>query len=146
MTAQSENKELHRVDEVMITQSGNSFIEDQALMEEMLQQLADQRKEIDRLNEQALKSSVEFQKIKSQLQTSNAHLFKMLDEKEAEFERAQEFESVEICIDYIDAALYCQNYFSRKSNWIEEAIGWRDKQPVRRRSILENFKGLHFGG
>lgn len=113
--------ELTEIKEVTITQSGEQFIKDQAIMQIALERIEDQRKEIDRLNSQLLT-------LRLKLSTSNIHLFKFLDEKEAEFDNDERFVSPEICKDYIDAALYCQNYFDRTNNRITDAMAWYNSQ------------------
>lgn len=129
--------ELQKVPAAKIEQTAEQFLKDQAMMEEMLQQLADYRKrnekleaEVDRLNKEALENSITFENIKLKLETSNMHLDKMLEEKEHEFDRTQQFESYEICRDYLDGAIYMDKYFNRKSNRIEAAQQWYDSQPV----------------
>lgn len=130
-------KELQKVPAAKIEQTAEQFLKDQALMEEMLQQLADYRKrnekleaEVDRLNKEALENSITFENIKLKLETSNMHLDKMLEEKEHEFDRLHYFESYEICRDYLDGAIYMDKFFNRKSNRIEAAQKWYDSQPV----------------
>lgn len=118
------SKELKQISDVTITQKGDDFIKDQAMMQIMMEQLADQRREIDRLNEVALKKSIEFENMKMKLDTSNMHLFNMLDELEGAFDSDEKFASCEICLQYIDAAAYCQKYFERKHNRVREAEEW----------------------
>jgi hypothetical protein len=62
--------------------------------------------------------------MKSQLSTSNYHLFKFLDEMEGAFDSNEKFDSPQICRDYIDAALYCLNYFGRSNNRVLQAEAW----------------------
>lgn len=133
-------EELPKVESVTIHQSGDVYLKDQALMEEMLQQLADYRKrnealkaEVDRLNKSALESSVAFEeqkglimKLRAQLVTSNIHLFKMLDEHEGAFDSDEKFASAEICRDYLDAAIYCEKQFGRVGNKVPQAQEWYD--------------------
>lgn len=77
----------------------------------------------------------------SMLSTSNMHLDKMLEEKEHEFERTGQFESMEICRDYVDAASYMEKNYGRRNNQVEEAKAWYASQPVPS-SLFDNFKGI----
>jgi hypothetical protein len=124
MTATKEGAELQQVPEVIITQSGTEFLKDQIMMEQMLEQLSEARKEIDRLNAVALEKSVMFERQRLQLVTSNIHLFKLLDEMEGAFDADKKFTSPEICNDYLAAATYCDKTFGRKNNRIVEAQEW----------------------
>lgn len=121
--------ELIKIEEVTITQTGDAFLKDQALMTELLEQNALLKKEIDRLTTESLKASEKYEKLRMQLSTSNMHLFKMLDDRESTFYVEQKFDSPEICREYIDAALYCRKYFGRNNHNLstpEEAQEWYD--------------------
>ena len=131
MTAQS--KELQQIESVTISQTGEQFLRDQELMQHALERLEDQRKEIDRLNDMNIKNSIKFEelkkdndKVKSQLKTSNRHLFNFLDEMEGRFDSDEKFDSPQICIEYLDAAKYCEKYFDRVNNRVREAQRWYD--------------------
>ena len=118
-------QELEQIPEVTISQTGKQFMEDQLMLETAIQRIEDLRKEVERLNEVALKRSIEFENMKSKLETSNMHLFKFLDEIEGAFDVSCEFSSPEACIEYIDAALYARNYFFRNDlGRIDAAREW----------------------
>lgn len=87
-------------------------------------------KEVDRLISENLKQSEKYNSIRLQLSTSNMHLFKMLDEMEARFDANNEFDSPEICRDYLDAANYCKKYFGRNNNRIVLAEQWYSEQGI----------------
>lgn len=70
----------------------------------------------------------ELKKTQLQLETSNSHLFIFLDEMEARFDNEKKFDSVDICIAYIDAAKYCAKYFGRKAARVEQATEWLNEQ------------------
>ncbi len=76
----------------------------------------------------------EISHLQSRLHMSNIHLFKMLDEMEARYDLRDEegmqerFDSPAICLDYIAAAMYCEEHFGRKNNRITQAREWYDNQ------------------
>lgn len=74
---------------------------------------------------QLLNASIEFEKTKFQLQTSNKHLAKFLDEFEAKFDSDEKCDSPEIAQDYIDAATYMQT-FGRTNNMVRKVQEWLD--------------------
>jgi predicted nuclease with TOPRIM domain len=117
MTAQSKNSDV-------IVQSGDDFIKDQALMEEMYSENSRLRREIERLTNESFKASHRYEKIRLQLSTSNMHLFKLLDEMEERFKNTSDFDSPAICQDYIDAAKHAAQCFNRTNNQLSEAEHW----------------------
>lgn len=146
--------ELIQVDSVTIAENGEKVLERERqlkeLQEERIQTLAliqeiretierqgktittlnnslvKRDEEIDRLNQAALENSITFENIKLKLETSNMHLFKMLDEHEGAFDSDEKFASAEICRDYLDAAMYCEKYFGRVGNKVPQAQEWYD--------------------
>jgi ribosome-binding ATPase YchF (GTP1/OBG family) len=157
-------KELIQVDSVVIAENGEKVLERERMLEEAIMDgaktlnlLEDAREcierqgreltalnnslvkrdqEIDRLNNEALKNSVQFLNVGNRLQESNNHLFKMLDEHESAFDSDETFVSPQICVDYIEAAKHCAAYFGRTNNRIKWAQEWLDNVPTEKRTDL----------
>jgi hypothetical protein len=112
-------------------------------VEENEAKLKSLNKEIDRLISENLRHSEKYNGIRLQLSTSNMHLFLFLDEMEARFDKTSEFDSPEICRNYLDAANYCEKYFDRRNNRINDAKHWYDNYslPFKRNEGSENIPG-----
>lgn len=114
------------------TQNGTTLYDNLlSTIEENDQHLKRLNKEIDRMIADKLKDAEKYNAIRLQLSTSNMHLFKFLDEMEGRFDADGDFDSPEICKDYIEAATYCKKYFGRDHNRIYLAEQWYNEQPVR---------------
>lgn len=79
------------------------------------------QKEIDRLNEVAMKESVKFERIK-------AGLFTLLEQTENRFDITGEFFCVEDAIEYVDIAQFCSIAFNRKKATIGQVQEWINEQ------------------
>lgn len=110
----------------MTAQNGTVYDNLLQTVEENEKELKNLSKEIDRLITDNLHHSKKYNGIRQQLSTSNMHLFIFLDEMEARFDNTSAFDSPEICKNYLDAAIYCSNYFGRVNNRINEAKYWYD--------------------
>jgi hypothetical protein len=73
-----------------------------------------------------LQASNVIEKLRLQLETSNKHLSKFLDEFEGGFESDEKCSSPEIAQDYIDAATYMANVHGRKNNCVRKVQEWLD--------------------
>lgn len=112
------------------TQNGTVYDSLLSTIDQNGRELNSLNKEVDRLISENLKHSEKYNSIRLQLSTSNMHLFKMLDEMEARFDANNEFDSPEICRDYLDAANYCKKYFGRNNNRIILAEQWYNEQGI----------------
>jgi len=94
-------------------------ISESEMVDTAVEMVTDLRNEIDRLNSEAVKNSINFELLKT-------HLRLMLQETEGRFERTNDFDSPEACNDYIKAAQFMAENFGRKDNMIKEAKNWYD--------------------
>jgi hypothetical protein len=128
-----DTKELTQVPEITVAQSGQQFLSDQQMMEDLLEQKIRLRKEIETLKTehslavQACKDHIKQQKEKIELLVH--HCSKLLNEVEGAYDSDEKFASDEFCRDYLDAALFLQNYFGRKYNRTAQAQEWINRLP-----------------
>jgi hypothetical protein len=95
-------------------------------IEDQNRKLRELDKALDKERSETLKNSMKYNGIRAQLAMSNLHLFNFLDEMEARFDNTSEFDSPEICRDYMDAAKYTAQYFGRLNNRYDQAKHWYD--------------------
>lgn len=157
----SNTQELPQVTEAIIVDDADRYMNlvhenesmlkqlqaNQVSMQMMLEELVDRRKEneayrkeVDRLNNEALQKSLAIQAvrehIKKQKETIDIlvhHCRKLCDEVEARYDNDENFPSTvfispEFARDYMDAALFLENHFGRKGNRVEQAKKWYDNQ------------------
>ncbi len=86
-------------------------------------------RQIDHQQDQLLKGSVEFEKEKLAHETTYKFLAFFLDDQEAIFGNDKKFESIELCIQYIDAAKWCER-FGRTNHIVKTAQEWMYEQQL----------------
>ena len=94
------------------------------------------------LTAEALKHSIELEKIRKQNETTLKHLSNMLDEFESAFVSHDFCESLEIAQDYIAAATWAKS-LGRKSNAIQGVEEWIDKAYPPKTSLFDSFRGIY---
>lgn len=171
MTATTDYQDLVRDNSILLEQKIALRKENDRLAEQLftaMNEAAESRKEIERLNTQRFNSAIRFEKLKKlfrrayslykdknvQVGILAGHLGKMLDQHEAEFGKIEidatgnsffvdDFKSTEFVSDYIEAAKAAA-LLGRRYHAVTAAEMWLEDQPVtpKRDNLFDNFKGL----
>lgn len=126
--------ELVEIPEVIISESGERFLEKEAKLSafEIAMQTIDSNnetikamdKELDRLRTEMLQKSLAFSSLANDCRELKSHLEKMCTEFEHKFDVVKLCDSNEIALDYLCAAKYLRDKHQRRSHRIEEVRAW----------------------
>lgn len=126
--------ELVEIPEVIISESGEKFLEKEAKLSafEIAMQTIDSNnetikamdKELDRLRTESLQHSLAMQLVKGENRELKKHLLKFVEEFEHRFEVEKACDSPKIAEDYIDAAIYLLDNHQRTRHFINEVRAW----------------------
>jgi hypothetical protein len=89
----------------------------------MYENLKSIQKEVARLNDEALRNAVKFERIK-------AGLFTLLEQTENRFDIDGKFFCVEDALEYVDIATFCQHAFNRHQGRIAHVNEWIKEQTI----------------
>jgi len=99
------------------------------LVEELSKVNQQQREEIDRLNGEALKNSIAFEKLKTQVNVLSGLLHEFLNDYEGAFDADGKPSSIEMAENfYLPAAKYMREHFGRGNHRIDSMQNWIDEQ------------------
>lgn len=128
------NTELVEIPEVIISESGEKFLEKEAKLSafEIAMQTIDSNnetikamdKELDRLRTEMLQKSLAFSSLAKENRELRKHLVKFCEEFEHKFDVVKQCDSNEIAEDYINAAGFLLQTCHRLGHRIEEVYAW----------------------